>query len=155
MKTTYQLARLDLSATPVTVTYDRRTATYPSSYVSIFYPAALSMEMGQGTTVTGTVPPKWGVPSDARNSALIEKLNIGGAFDASRTAWALGADFSDPDIKGGKRTMHPEDVGGTLTRDERTALIRSIDMGGQFYSRQNTGFQAYSNNPMAPAAPTP
>ena len=44
--TTYQLARLDLSSTPVTVTYDRRTATYPMSYVSIFYPAALSMEMG-------------------------------------------------------------------------------------------------------------
>ena len=36
-------------STPVTVTYDRRTATYPMSYVSIFYPAALDMEMGQGT----------------------------------------------------------------------------------------------------------
>ena len=37
--------------------------------------------------------------------------------------------------------MHPEDVCVTLTRDERVKLIRAIDMGGQFYSRQNTTFQ--------------
>jgi hypothetical protein len=40
--------------------------------------------------------------------------------------------------------LHPDDVGIALTRDERVALIRAFDMGGQFYSRQNTGFQAYS-----------
>jgi hypothetical protein len=161
--TTYQLSRLDLSSTPVTVTYDRRTATYPSSYVSIFYPAALSMEMGQGAKIMGAVPPKWGVPSDARHSLLIEKLNITGAIDSGKNAWAIGEPFSDansksddnPDyvaVKGGTRTMHPENVGGTLTRDERKALIRAFDMGGQFYSRQNTGFQAYVANPVAPVA---
>jgi hypothetical protein len=150
--TPYKIARLDLSSTPVTVTYDRRTATYPSSYVSIFYPAALSMEMGEGTTIMGTVPPSWGVPSDARHSALIEKLNITGSIDSSKTAWALGEAFSDENIKGGTRTMHPENVGGSLTRDERTALIRAFDMGGQFYSRQNTGFKAYTTaNPVAPS----
>jgi len=29
-----------------------------------------------------------------------------------------------------------------LTREERVMLIRAIDMGGQFYSRQNTTYQA-------------
>jgi hypothetical protein len=152
-KTTYKLARLDLSSTPITVTYDRRTATYPASYVSIFYPAALGMEMGQGTTVMGSVPPEWGIPSDARHSLLVEKLNITSAIDASKTAWALGEPFSDSKtmkdgyvaVKGDTRTMHPENVGGSLTRDERRALIRAFDMGGQFYSRQNTGFQAYTD----------
>jgi hypothetical protein len=153
--TTYQLARLDLSSTPVTVTYDRKTATYPMSYVSIFYPSALSMEMGQGAKVTGTVPPMWGIPSDSRHSVLIEKLNMTSAFDSTKTAWPLGQPFNDagktttdsgtPYVAlTGVRTMHPDDVGITLSRDERQALIRAFDMGGQFYSRQNTGFQAYT-----------
>jgi hypothetical protein len=140
----YPIPRLDLSSTPITVTYDMQTATYPRSYVSIFYPAALEMEMGMGAEVEGTVPPKWGVPSDARNCALIEKINIARAFDASRTAWPLGQAFSDPNIRGGVRTSHPEVVGVTLTREERTALIRAFDMGGQYYSRQNTGFVPYA-----------
>jgi len=139
----YRIPRLDLSETPVTVTYDRMTASYPSSYVSIFYPAALDMEMGR-VEVTGTVPPRWGVPSDARNSKLIEKLNVTSVITSSTTAWALNEPYSDTNIHGTARTMHPEDVGRTLTREERVALIRAFDMGGQYYSRQNTGFQPYS-----------
>src|SRR6478752_385373 len=54
----YKVPRMDLTDTPVTVYYDRRVASWPSSYVSLFYPAAMSMEMGK-VTVTGTVPPKW------------------------------------------------------------------------------------------------
>ncbi len=161
-KTPYTLSRLDLSSTPITVTYDRRTATYPASYVSIFYPAALSMEMGQGATIIGSVPPAWGLPSDARHSLLVEKLNMTSAIDSSKNAWPLGQAFSDAmttkdgyvGVKGGTRTMHPENVGGSLTRDERRALIRAFDMGGQFYSRQNTGFKAYTADPMAATAPT-
>jgi hypothetical protein len=150
---TARIARLDLSTTPVTVVYDRKTATYPMSYVSIFYPATIEMGMGEGTTITGTVPPKWGIPSDARHSALIEKINITSAFDQNKYAWALGQPFSDPNIRGGTRAMHPEDVTNgqvSLTRDERRALIRAFDMGGQFYSRVNTGFQAYGSG-SAPA----
>jgi hypothetical protein len=101
----------------------------------------MDMAMSMGAEVTGTVPPIWGRPSDARNSALIEKLNISDWKNENRTAWALGAAFSDARIKGGTRTLHPEDVGVTLTRDERVKLIRAIDMGGQYYSRQNTSFQ--------------
>jgi len=141
-QTPYTLPRLDLSDRPITVTYDRQVASWPASYVSLFYPATLQMGMAMGAQLTaGTAPPAWARPSDARNSALIEKLNISDWHDANRTAWPLGAAFSDTGIKGGTRTMHPEDVGVTLTRDERVKLIRAIDMGGQFYSRQNTTFQ--------------
>jgi hypothetical protein len=143
----YQLPRLDLSDRPITVTYDNSVDTWPASYVSIFYPAAMDMAMSMGAEVTGTVPPVWGRPSDARNSALIEKLNITSSLDETRTAWPLDEAFSDPSIKGGTRRMHPEDVGVTLTRDERVKLIRAIDMGAQYYSRQNTDFEAM------PAAP--
>lgn len=142
--TPYQIPRLDLSANPITVEYDMEVVTYPASYVSIFYPAALEMEMDQGT-VTGTIPPKWGIPSDARNSALIEKINITSSKDPAKNAWALGTAFTDPGIKGSGHTMHPEDVGVTLTREERVMLIRAIDMGGQYYARQNTGFVPYAN----------
>ena len=34
------------------------------------------------------------------------------------------------------------------------ALIRAFDMGGQFYSRQNTGFKAYTADPLAPSTGT-
>jgi hypothetical protein len=148
--TSYELPRLDLSDRPITVTYDNDVATYPASYVSIFYPAALAMEMGMGgVSVEGDVPPAWGVPSDARGSALIEKLNVTSAFDEEKTAWPLGEPFTDAEIAGGVRTMHPEDVNGTLTREERTALIRAFDMGGQYYSRQNTDFSPDDSNALS------
>ena len=40
---------------------------------------------------------------------------------------------------------HPEDVGTTLTREERLTLIRMADLGGQYYSRRNVegGFVEY------------
>jgi hypothetical protein len=148
----YTLPRLDLSSRPITVTYDNDVAAYPASYVSLFYPAALAMEMGMGAIVTGEVPPHWAIPSDARNSLLIEKLNMTSAFDPSRTAWLLGEPFSHPGVRGGERTLHPEDVGGELTREERAALIRAIDLGGQYYSRQNTGFVPDGNNVLSGAA---
>jgi hypothetical protein len=139
--TPYQIPRLDLSDRPITVTYDRDVQSWPASYVSLFYPAAMEMEMSMGAEITaGTPPPVWARPSDARNSALIEKLNITALGDDSRTAWPLDAAFSNADIRGGTRRLHPENVGVTLTRDERVKLIRVIDLGGQFYSRKNTGF---------------
>ncbi|MGE3675670.1 MAG: hypothetical protein AB7K71_38735, partial [Polyangiaceae bacterium] len=142
------IPRMDLTDRPITVTYDNETKAWPASYVSIFYPAALEMEMGMGElTVMGTVPPAWGLPSDARNSALIEKLNITSSLDPSKYAWPLGEPFTK-DIRGGSRTLHPDDVGIELTREERMMLIRAIDMGGQFYARQNTGFEPFTNDPV-------
>jgi Hydrazine synthase alpha subunit middle domain len=140
--TAYQIPRLDLSDRPITVTYDRQVKSWAASYVSLFYPATMEMDMAMGAELTaGTPPPVWARPSDARNSALIEKLNITSSRDANRTAWPLDVAFSNPTIKGTTRTLHPDDVGVTLTRDERVKLIRAIDLGGQYYSRKNTGFE--------------
>ncbi len=59
--TAYTIPRMDLSDREITVYYDREVKPWPASYVSIFYPAAMEMEMDDAT-ITGTVPPKWGVP---------------------------------------------------------------------------------------------
>ena len=130
----YQIPYLDLSTREVTVVYDRRPATYPVSYVSLFFPG--SMEMGMGnTTLTGDVPPMWAIPNNARESAMIKKLNVKAA---------------DGSFAYGNPTMHPEDKGVTLTDEERLALIRSIDVGGQFYTRTNTGFTPFTDDPVGP-----
>jgi len=140
--TNYKVARMDLTDTPVTVYYDRQVASWPSSYVSLFYPAAMSMDMGK-ISVTGTVPPKWAIPSDARNSLLIEKLNVTSIKTPSKYAWPLGESFTDADVAGGTRTDHAKLAG--LTRDELVKLIRTIDMGGQYYARQNSDFKPFGN----------
>ena len=61
VSTTYEIPTLDLTSRPVTVYYDRKVASWPASYVSIFYPATLSMAGDGDSTgkivVTGTVPP--------------------------------------------------------------------------------------------------
>jgi hypothetical protein len=130
----YVIPYLDLSTKPVTVVYDRKVATYPASYVSLFFPG--SMEMGMGNaTITGAQPKKWAIVNDARNSAMIQKLNVKAADGTF--AYDGGA-------------MHPEDKGVTLTDEERQQLIRSIDVGGQFYARQNTGFVPFNADPVAP-----
>jgi hypothetical protein len=137
---TYKIPTLDLSSTPVTVYYDRSVATWPASYVSIFYPATLSMAGDNDTTgtitVTGTVPPNYGVPGSARASVLTQKLNLHGTDGSS--AWP-GA-------------FHPEDVGGSLTDAERkTIAVYPMDLGGQYWSRQNTGFVPFTNgDPVTP-----
>jgi hypothetical protein len=116
--------------------------------VSLFYPAALEMgEVMDFMLTAGTVPPQWAVPSDARNSKLIEKLNVTAVGSTTEYAWPLGGTFSDATIKGGTRTDHALEHG--MTRDEVVKLIRTIDMGGQFYSRQNTAFVPFTNDPVA------
>jgi hypothetical protein len=80
------------------------------------------------------------VPGNARASRFIAKLNINavdvgsnGALTAKTPAeWAF------------KGTGHPEDVGVQLTREERLTLIRSIDLGAQYYSRRNVEGAQYT-----------
>jgi hypothetical protein len=133
--TVYQIPTLDLSDTPITVYYDKGVMTWPASYVSIFYPATLAMGGMTGPKlVKGTIPPMWGIPEDARNSVLIQKINVKAADGT--VAWP-GAAF------------HPEDQGNSfsLTDDERQMLIRTMDLGGQYWARQNTGFQPFNQDP--------
>jgi hypothetical protein len=135
--TTYKVPSLDLTDTPVTVYYDKSVAAWPASYVSIFYPATLSMGGMMGPKVVGgTLPPMWGIPEDARNSVLIQKLNVK-ASDGT-TAWPVS-----------QQAFHPEDKGIDLTDDERQMLIRTMDLGGQYWSRQNTGFVPFNHDPTA------
>jgi len=138
--TTYNVPYLDLSDTPVTAYYDKMVATYPASYVSIFYPASMMMDMN--TTVTGKVPPMWGVPASARSSALIEKINLAAA-DGS-TAWPLST-----------HPMHPEDKGVTMTAAQRKVMVLTDDLGGQYWARDNTGFVPFTvGDPVAPVTAT-
>jgi len=144
--TTYKIPTLDLSDTAVTVYYDRNVATWPASYVSIFYPATLNMADDGSTTgavkVTGKVPPNWGVPGSARASMLTRKLNL----QAADGTWAWPTTTNAP---------HPEDqgAGNALTNDERqTIAVYPMDLGGQYWSRQNTGFVPFTNgDPVTPA----
>ena len=165
VQTTYEIPTLDLTSRPVTVYYDRMVASYPASYVSIFYPATLSM-MGDGdttgtVTITGAAPctspgllnttpagctPLWGIPGSARASALTQKLNlhglVSGVADGS-TAWPVAT-----------YPMHPEDqgAGNSLTDEERQTLaIYPMDLGGQYWARQNTNFVPFTNgDPVTP-----
>ncbi len=164
VQTTYKIPSLDLSSTPVTVYYDRKVATYPASYVSIFYPATLGMMSGDMTgkiTVTGAAPcdqggllnttPSgctkwWGIVGSARASALTMKLNLHGLVKGQQdgsTAWPVAS-----------YPMHPEDQGVSLTDDERKTLaVYPMDLGGQYWARQNTGFVPFtSGDPVAPAS---
>jgi hypothetical protein len=113
----------------------------------LFYPSALAMEMGQGAEVSGNVPPEWAVPSDARHSVVLEKLNVVSSTRPGVYAWQLGQPFSDASVRGGARTDHA--LVAQLTRDELVQLIRAIDMGGQFYARQNTDFKPFNNDPVS------
>ena len=143
--TQYQIPRFNMcgltanaycSGNPITVRYDRMTGAWPASYVSIFYPAGLQMTQGI-KIVSGTVPPMWGIPANARGSEMIKHMNVMAADNT--TAWPTST-----------QPMHPENVGVTVTPQEREALIRSIDLGGQYYARQNTGFVPFtSGDPVA------
>lgn len=114
----YDIPYLNLSDQPIQVYYENEVVSYPASYVTLLYPSAM---MGD-STVTGEMPPLWVVPGEARTSRLIEVVN---ALNEA------GDDFA------WETPAHPEDVGVTLTREERLTLIRMADLGGQYYSRWN------------------
>lgn len=115
----YQIPYLLLTDEPLQAYYEMEVVSYPASYVTLLYPSAMMGEV----TATGDVPPEWVTPGLARTSRLIEVLNINAAGNPGEWAWARGS--------------HPEDVGVTLTREERVALIQMADLGGQYWSRRN------------------
>ena len=84
--------------------------------------------------------PLWGIPGSARASALTQKVNLNGT-DGS-TAWPLA-----------QYAKHPEDQPGhSLTDAERkTIAVYPMDLGGQYWARQNTGFVPYmTGDPVNP-----
>jgi hypothetical protein len=93
---------------------------------------------------------------------VIEVLNVTAENDAAEYAWPLGAPF--PAEEGESPIVAPTSVvvdGVTLgvrwdhaaeamlTREELKKLIRAIDMGGQYFARQNTAFVPNSTDPVA------
>jgi hypothetical protein len=125
----YQVPYLKLTSEATDSFYEKETVSYPASYVSLLYPSAMMGEV----EITGDVPdPPWVVPGSARGSRLIQKINATPADERAGTEWAW------------KTPAHPEDVGVTLTPEERQTLIRMADLGGQYYSRRNVeGAQAW------------
>jgi hypothetical protein len=117
---TYQIPYLDLSSRPLEVFFENEVVSYPASYVTLLYPSAM---MGD-SMATGDVPPEWVIPGAARESRLIQGINMTAAGNDGDRAWR-------------DRPMHPEDVGVTLSREDRLTLIRMVDLGGQYYSRWN------------------
>jgi hypothetical protein len=118
---TFNIPYLLLTSEPLQVYYEREVVSYPASYVTLLYPSAM---MGD-SMVVGTAPPQWVIPGAARESRLIEVMNMTAEDNAAELAWA-------------DRPLHPEDLGApAVTREDREALIRSADLGGQYYSRQN------------------
>lgn len=120
--TEYEIPWLDLSGDSMTVPYDMGVYTFSKSYVSLYYPAQIKMGMTRGIKVIGEVPPAWMVPADARNSKLIETINV---------------KASDGSLAWNGKPEHDVAKGTPLTAAEKSALIKSADLGGQWVSRQN------------------
>lgn len=109
---------------PVTVG-EMMTGDFTASYLSLM---GLGEILGDDVvTISGGMEFDFAVPSDAARSKVIQKLNPPQRFPAVDTA-----------VRRFNGAVHPVDVGGTeLTPDEYYLLSLSIDMGGQFYSREN------------------
>lgn len=136
MSESYVVPVLDLSDKPLMAYYEREPVTYPASYITLFYPSAM---MGRDVQRIEGVPIEWVAPANARASRFIQKLNV--------NAVTLTADgtLTETDQWAFPTPAHPEDKGEPkLSRDERLTLIRSIDLGGQYYSRRNTPGGAFA-----------
>jgi len=122
---TSQTFNFDLSGTPLAITVGERMANYfTTSYISIM---GLGELLGDDVVqITGHVPDLV-EPGSAKDSMLIQKLNPPQRF---------------PSVQMGTRAFsgqtHAAAVGGTeLTADEYYLFILNIDMGGQFFFREN------------------
>ncbi|MDB4981518.1 MAG: hypothetical protein JWM82_2270 [Myxococcales bacterium] len=106
---------------------ERMTGAYSQSYISVM---GLGEIVGDhDVTVTGDGYAQYGYVSagSAKDSKIVKMLNPPQQFPLDGTVRAFGA------------STHLKDVGSTaeLTPDEYYRLILNIDMGGQFYFREN------------------
>jgi hypothetical protein len=138
---TSQTFVFDLRGQKVNVTVgEKMTGDYTASYLSLL---GLGEILGDDVvSVTGT-PPNYVLPAAAEASPLMMLLNPPQRFPkADKTVRAFGSAAFSMNVGGTPMnfpgTPHPVDVGGTeLTPDEYYLLILNIDMGGQFYFREN------------------
>lgn len=123
---TMQTVTFDLRGQKVSIVVGERSAgtEFSASYISV---AGLGMEVGENQVKVVGDYKQHMKPGEARASSIIKKLNPPQRF---------------PDINPGVRAFdtppHPADVGGVeLTPDEYYRLLLNIDMGGQFFFREN------------------
>jgi hypothetical protein len=107
---------------------ERNDYDYPASYVSLI---GLEMELGENVvtvqSANGMPMQSFVTPGEARSSLVVKKLNPPQRFPAI-----------DPAVRAFPGPTHPADVGGTeLTPDEYYLLILNIDMGAQYFFREN------------------
>jgi hypothetical protein len=115
----------DLSQTLFTSAVTEMDYALEKSYVSVY-----SRGMTPDNVVVEYVGDcrVFGKPADARNSLLIQKLNPPQRYP--------NVDTSVRQFPG--QPVHPVDVGGQeLTPDQYNLLILNMDMGGQYYFREN------------------
>jgi hypothetical protein len=119
---TMQTFVFDLRGDKLSVTVgEKMTAAFSKSYLSVM---GLGELLGENlVTITGDAS-AYAEPGSAKSSKIIKKLNPPQRFPDVNTAVRAFA--------GG---VHP--TGVELTADEYYRLILSIDMGGQFFSREN------------------
>jgi hypothetical protein len=125
---TTQTFVFDLRGQKVPLTVGERMSNdFTASYISL---VGLGMELGENVvTIMGDYKP-FIAPGEAIKSDVIKKLNPPQRFPSVDTNTRAFAGMP----------IHPTDVGGqALTPDEYYLLILNIDMGAQYFFRENKG----------------
>jgi hypothetical protein len=124
---TMQTFTFDLRSQKLALTVgEKKSYDFPASYISL---VGLGMELGENNVeITGDYKP-FIAPGSAADSDVVKKLNPPQRFPTV-----------DADVRAFPGPQHPADVGGeALTADEYYLLILNIDMGAQYYFRENKG----------------
>ena len=110
----------------------RATGDFTASYITLM---GLGEIIGDDSvTYSPAPPPSYVSPASARDSLVVQMLNPVQRFPSVNTAVRA---FTDRGMTNGA-ISHAADVGAPeLTADETYLLILNIDMGGQFFFREN------------------
>ena len=124
---TMQTFTFDLTDKKIMLTVgERKSYDFPASYISL---VGLGMELGENNIEFIGDPKPRIEPGAAAKSDVIKKLNPPQRFPNIDNA-----------VRAFPGAQHPADVGGqALTPEEYYLLILNIDMGAQYYFRENKG----------------
>jgi hypothetical protein len=135
---TAQTFVFDLTGKPLAVTVgEKMTGAFTASYISVM---GLGEVLGDDAVSISGTPFDFAQGANARGSKIIELLNPPQRYPVVDTS-----------VRRYPGAVHPVDVGGIeLAPDEYYLLGLSIDMGGQFYSRENKDEAVAYNSTGAP-----
>lgn len=109
---------------------------YSASHLSLMGPGPeVTRDLEKAGLELDADIPVFVIPSEARNSRLLQKLNPPQLFPET-----------DTDVRAFDTAVHGEEQGFTLTADEYYLLILMADSGGQFYSRENAPSETANAN---------